>query len=184
MFALVAGFPLAIPGSVSPVPAGVVSQSVRGLTLGTSVPLAMNTAPAPDAMPHGAFPRSSGSAVAVAGPPTPPATVEMTPGTVAWPAARAAPGPASAAPRPDAAAAGTAPVTSAAAAASAGSPRRTVPCPMTRPVLIRRPSGIGPTPSAFTCHPGTAARGSIGMTPARPPRMTRNRARTIGGAVR
>src|SRR5229473_3705098 len=67
-------------GPAPPVPAGVVSRPVPGLTFRTDPPLAMYRCPAPNDTPHG---DERATLVALAGPPTPPATVEITPAVLA-----------------------------------------------------------------------------------------------------
>ncbi len=64
-----------------PVPAGVVSQPVRRLTFRTMSPAPAYTKPAENATPQG----DNATLVALAGPPTPPATVEITPAAAARP---------------------------------------------------------------------------------------------------
>src|SRR5690348_14527138 len=70
---------LALPpspsGSLIPVPTGVVSRPVAGSIWRTAANSPMYRLPPPDDAPHGV----SSSEVAAAGPPTPPATVEMIP---------------------------------------------------------------------------------------------------------
>src|SRR5215471_19512138 len=67
------------------VPAGVVSQSVAVVTLRTAWDSASSRWPPRYDTPHG----PTRTCVALAGPPTPPATVEITPAGPAW-TARAA----------------------------------------------------------------------------------------------
>src|SRR5206468_3203005 len=82
---------VALPPSPSrplaPVPAGVVSQPVPRLTFRTEPPSATYRCPAANDTPQGDV---NGTRVALAGPPTPPATVAITPATAARAAITAA----------------------------------------------------------------------------------------------
>src|ERR1700733_2829348 len=116
--ALVARSP-APRGPATPVPAGVVSRSLPGFTFLTAKPVPMYTLPPANDTPQGDIPIR----VARAGPPTPPATVEITPPAPGRgpPGTAAAPGCPPAAPGPPPA--GVAPPP-ASPATSAGPPRR------------------------------------------------------------
>src|SRR5262249_34263426 len=123
--------------------AGVVNPSELRFTsrtpAGTSVTY---KCPASDARPHG----NISTRVARAGPPTPPATVEITP---AGPACNTrAPWPGCAAARPAAAAAGPAPAAAAAAALSASIPPPRALLPMIPPRRPPRPSRLRYLPAA------------------------------------